>query len=171
MARTLRDQEDRRAHPVEHDLPLPAWSLNKFAEFLVAKAWSVDISRAWRQAQGSGPAARRRRRPTYTRPRRVRNLFAADDLGKDRLYGHVKTTKNRTTSLEFCRYLHSLYPAEVRMAIVCDNFAEHTRNRSGCSPRADNTSGGRPVNSLAAAISSIAVSSRRRRACLVSTCS
>ncbi len=162
MARTLRDQEDRRAHPVEHDLPLPTWSLNKLAENLVAKAWSVDISRAWRQAQGSGPAARRRRRPTYTRPRRVRNLFATDDLGKDRLYGHVKATKNRTTSLEFCRYL---------MAIVCDNFAEHTRNRSGCSPRADNTSGGRPVNSLAAAISSIAVSSRRRRACLVSTCS
>lgn len=72
---------------------------------------------------------RRRRRATYTRPHGVRHLFAAYDLGKDRLYGHVKTTKNRTTFLEFCRYLRSLYPAEVRMAIVCDNFAPHLTTR------------------------------------------
>jgi transposase len=68
---------------------------------------------------------RRRRRATYTRPHGVRHLFAAYDLGKDKLYGHVKTTKNRTTFLEFCRYLRSLYPAELRMAIVCDNFSPH----------------------------------------------
>ncbi|UAK34347.1 IS630 family transposase [Nocardia gipuzkoensis] len=68
---------------------------------------------------------RRRRRATYTRPHGVRHLFAAYDLGKDKLYGHVKATKNRTKFLEFCRYLRTLYPAEVRMAIVCDNFSPH----------------------------------------------
>lgn len=68
---------------------------------------------------------RRRRRATYTRPHGVRHLFAAYDLGKDKLYGHVKTTKNRTKFLEFCRYLRTLYPAEVRVAIVCDNFSPH----------------------------------------------
>ncbi|MEU7769679.1 IS630 family transposase [Nocardia sp. NPDC049190] len=68
---------------------------------------------------------RRRRRATYTRPHGVRHLFAAYDLGKDKLYGHVKSTKNRTKFLEFCRYLRTLYPVEVRMAIVCDNFSPH----------------------------------------------
>lgn len=72
---------------------------------------------------------RRRRRATYTRPHGVRHLFAAYDLGKDKLFGHVKTTKNRTTFLEFCRYLRSLHPAEVRMAIVCDNFSPHLTTR------------------------------------------
>ena len=68
---------------------------------------------------------RRRRRATYTRPHGVRHLFAAYDLGKDKLYGHVKTTKNRTKFLEFCRYIRSLYPPEVRIAIVLDNFSPH----------------------------------------------
>ncbi|WP_064060061.1 IS630 family transposase [Rhodococcus pyridinivorans] len=72
---------------------------------------------------------RRRRRATYTRPHGVRHLFAAYDLGKDKLYGHVKTTKNRTTFLEFCRYLRTLCPAEVRIAIVCDNFSPHLTTR------------------------------------------
>jgi len=44
---------------------------------------------------------------------------------RDRLYGHVKTTKNRTKFLEFCRYLRSLYPPEVRIAIVMDNYSPH----------------------------------------------
>ncbi|QIX53578.1 IS630 family transposase [Rhodococcus sp. DMU1] len=68
---------------------------------------------------------RRRRRATYTRPHGVRHLFAAYDLTTDRLYGHVKTTKTRTKFLEFCRYLRTLYPAKVRLAIVCDNFSPH----------------------------------------------
>ena len=72
---------------------------------------------------------RRRRRATYTRPHGVRHLFAAYDLVKDKLYGHVKTTKNRTKFLEFCRYLRTLYPAEVRVAIVCDNFSPHLTTR------------------------------------------
>ena len=50
---------------------------------------------------------RRRRRATYNRTQGVRHLFAAYDLAEDKLYGHVKLTKNRTTFLEFCRYLRS----------------------------------------------------------------
>jgi transposase len=41
------------------------------------------------------------------------------------MYGHVKKTKTRTKFLEFCRYLRTLYPADVRIAIVCDNFSPH----------------------------------------------
>ena len=47
------------------------------------------------------------------------------DLGTDKMYGHVKRNKNRTTFLQFCRYLRSLYPPEVRIAIVLDNFSPH----------------------------------------------
>lgn len=68
---------------------------------------------------------RPRRRATYTRPHGVRHLFAAYDLGQDKLYGHIKKTKNRSKFLEFCRYLRSLYPATVRIAIVCDNYSPH----------------------------------------------
>ncbi|MEV6995843.1 IS630 family transposase [Streptomyces sp. NPDC093228] len=66
---------------------------------------------------------RRRRRATYTRPHGVRHPFAAYDLAKDQLYGHIKPKKNRTRFLEFCRYLRSLYPPEIRIAIVLDNFS------------------------------------------------
>src|SRR5260370_15177771 len=68
---------------------------------------------------------RRRRRATYTRTNGVRHLMAALDLGADKMYGHVKANKNRTTFLAFCRYLRSRYPSEVRIAIVTDNFAPH----------------------------------------------
>lgn len=50
---------------------------------------------------------------------------AAYDLAKDQLYGHIKMTKNREKFLEFCRYLRSLHPANVRIAIVCDNYSPH----------------------------------------------
>jgi transposase len=68
---------------------------------------------------------RRRRRATYKRPHGVRHLLAAYDLGRDKLYGHIKKTKNRTKFLEFARYLRSLYPPDVRIAIVLDNFSPH----------------------------------------------
>ena len=51
---------------------------------------------------------RRRRRATYNRNDGVRHLMAAYDLHKDKLYGPVKVTKNRTAFLEFCRYLRTL---------------------------------------------------------------
>ena len=68
---------------------------------------------------------RRRRRATYNRYGGVRHLFAALDLAKDKLYGHIKPVKKRTQFLEFCRYLRSLYPPRTRIAIVCDNFSPH----------------------------------------------
>lgn len=61
---------------------------------------------------------RRRRRATYNCYGGVCHLFAALDLGKDKLYGHIKPIKRRTQFLEFCRYLRSLYPPEVRLAII-----------------------------------------------------
>jgi len=68
---------------------------------------------------------RRRRRATFTRHAGVRHLMAAYDLNEDKIYGHIKTKKDRTTFLEFCRYLRSLYPPGVRIAIVLDNFSPH----------------------------------------------
>ncbi len=68
---------------------------------------------------------RRRRRATFTRKHGVRHLLAAYDLNQDKMYGHIKTTKDRTKFLEFCRYLRTLYPADVRIAIVMDNFSPH----------------------------------------------
>ena len=68
---------------------------------------------------------RRRMRATYTRPHGVRHLLAAYDLSTDRLYGHVKVRKGRTEFLAFCRYIRSLHPPEVRIAIVLDNFSPH----------------------------------------------
>jgi transposase len=64
-------------------------------------------------------------RATYTRTQGVRHLFAAYELGEDKLFGHVKPRKTRARFLEFCRYLRTLYPPSVRMAIICDNFSPH----------------------------------------------
>src|SRR4029450_12756595 len=47
------------------------------------------------------------------------------DLSTDRLYGHVKCRKGRTEFLAFCRYLRSLHPPDVRIAIVLDNWSPH----------------------------------------------
>ena len=75
---------------------------------------------------GDQDAPRRRRmRATYTRPNGVRHLMAGYDLSTDRLYGHVVAKKGRTAFLAFVRYLRSLHPLEVRIAIVLDNFSPH----------------------------------------------
>ncbi len=73
---------------------------------------------------------RRRRRATYKRPHGVRHLMAGYDLATDRLYGHVTTRKGRTEFLAFCRYLRSLYPPDVRIAIVLDNFSPHLSTKT-----------------------------------------
>jgi transposase len=70
-------------------------------------------------------APRRRRRATYTRPHGVRHLLAGYDLSTDRLYGHIKEHKGRSEFLTFVRYLRSLHPPQVRIAIVMDNFSPH----------------------------------------------
>jgi hypothetical protein len=66
---------------------------------------------------------------TYTRKAGVRHLFAAYELGEDKMYGHIKPRKTRARFLEFCRYLRSLYPTTVRIAIICDNFSPHLTTR------------------------------------------
>ncbi len=85
--------------------------------------------RQWAERGGRnkdlGREPRPRRRATYTRPHGVRHLLAAYDLSEDKLYGHIKPKKNRTRFLEFCRYLRSLYPPQIRIAIVLDNFSPH----------------------------------------------
>ncbi|MDQ3354818.1 MAG: hypothetical protein M3507_10165, partial [Actinomycetota bacterium] len=87
------------------------------------RQWAPVASKQDKDATAS--PRRRRRRATYTRTQGVRHLFAALDLGTDKMYGHVKVNKNRTTFLAFCRYRRSLYPPEVRIAIVMDNFSPH----------------------------------------------
>src|SRR5205814_10576260 len=73
------------------------------------------------------PRARPRRiRATYTRPHGVRHLLSAYDLGRDRLYGHVKRRKSRVELLAFCRYLRSLYPPTTRLHFELDNSSPHT---------------------------------------------
>ncbi|HVF74329.1 MAG TPA: IS630 family transposase, partial [Acidimicrobiales bacterium] len=72
-----------------------------------------------------GSPRRRRRRATFNRPHGVRHLLAAYDLGTDKLYGHVKARKGRTEFVAFLRYLRGLYPPEVRIGIVLDNFSPH----------------------------------------------
>jgi transposase len=87
------------------------------------KQWAPVVRRAEKGSTGS--PRRRRRRATYERTLGVRHLLAALDLNRDRLYGHIKLNKNRTTFLAFCRYLRSLYGPDVRIAIVMDNFSPH----------------------------------------------
>jgi transposase len=77
-----------------------------------------------------GRAPRPRMRATYTRNAGVRHLFAAYELGEDKLYGHIKPRKTRTRFLEFCHYLRSLYPASTRIAVICDNFSPHLTTRT-----------------------------------------
>jgi hypothetical protein len=50
------------------------------------------------EGKDPGREPRPRRRATYTRPHGVRHLFAAYDLGKDQLYGHIKKTKRTAAS-------------------------------------------------------------------------
>jgi hypothetical protein len=67
--------------------------------------------RQWAAVSGKnkepGRRPRPRRRATYTRTAGVRHLFAAYELGEDKLFGHIKPRKTRARFLEFCRYLRS----------------------------------------------------------------
>jgi len=122
----LYDIAEGKAEPAEGD-PTVVFSMDEFGPLNLlprpGKQWAPVVSR---RSKGSpGAPRRRRRRATYTRTQGVRHLLAALDLNRDRLYGHVKANKKRTTFLAFCRYLRSLYSADVRIAIVLDNFSPH----------------------------------------------
>ena len=122
----LYDIAEGRATPGEGD-PTVVFSMDEFGPLNLqprpGKQWAPVIRRA---EKGSTASPRRRRlRATYKRTKGVRHLLAALDMNTDRLYGHIKPNKCRTTFLAFCRYLRSLYPPEVRIAIVMDNFSPH----------------------------------------------
>jgi transposase len=86
--------------------------------------------RQWTSRGGGGPSPRRRLRATYKRPHGVRHLLAAYDLRRDRLYGHIQKRKGRSQFLAFLRYLRSLYPPEVRLGVVLDNFSPHRSTKT-----------------------------------------
>jgi transposase len=122
----LYDIADGQAEPGDGD-PSVVFAMDEFGPLNLlgrpGKQWAPVASK---NTKGSGDGRRRRRRrATYTRTKGVRHLFAGYDLAADKMYGHIKTTKHRTKFLEFCRYLRSLYPPEVRIAIVLDNYSPH----------------------------------------------
>jgi transposase len=122
---------DREAAPGKGD-PAVVFGVDEFGPLNL----QPRPGRQWAAVSGKGKepgrAPRPRMRATYTRKAGVRHLFAACELAEDKLYGHIKPRKTRARFLEFCRYLRSLYPASVRIAIVCDNFSPHlTTKRDG----------------------------------------
>ena len=87
----------------------------------------------------SGPAGRAPRASRANRPgrggaprpphQRGAAPFGALDLASGKMSGHVKRHKRRAQFLEFCRYLRGLYPPQVRIAIICDNYSPHLTAR------------------------------------------
>ena len=121
----LYDIAEGRAQPGEGD-PTVVFSMDEFGPLNLVPGREAVGTGSPRADKGSTSAPRRRRRrATYKRTKGVRHLLAALDMNADTLYGHVKTDKKRTTFLTFCRYLRSLYPPGVRIAIVLDNFSPH----------------------------------------------
>ena len=116
---------DGKAKPKKND-PTVIICMDEFGPLNLlprpGKQWAPMAVKDEDRVRGS---RRRRRRATFTRHAGVRHLMAAYDLNQDKIYGHIKTKKDRTTFLEFCRYLRSLYPPGVRIAIVLDNFSPH----------------------------------------------
>ncbi len=122
----LYDIAEGKAGPGPED-PVVVFSMDEFGPLNLlprpGRQWAPVVSR---RKKGTTKSPRRRRiRATYHRTKGVRYLLAALDMNKDKMYGHVKKTKNRTEFVAFCRYLRSLYPPEVRIAIVMDNFSPH----------------------------------------------
>jgi transposase len=115
---------DRETAPQDGD-PAVIFCMDEFGPLNLqprpGRQWAA-VSGKGREA---GRAPRRRMRATYTRTAGVRHLLAAYELGEDKLFGHIKPRKTRARFLEFCRYLRSLYPPSVRIAIICDNFSPH----------------------------------------------
>ncbi|GAB2733416.1 transposase [Streptomyces bullii] len=91
------------------------------------------MGRARRQAQGPRPGApvppTGDLHPPARGPAPVRTgsgtCSPPATWARTSFYGHIKPKKNRTRLLEFCRYLRSLYPPEIRITIVLDNFSPH----------------------------------------------
>jgi transposase len=74
-------------------------------------------------ARDPGEGPRRRLRAAYHRTGGARHLLAAVELGTDTMYGHIKKRKRRGEFPQSCRYMRSLHPPRVPIAIICDNFS------------------------------------------------
>ena len=57
-------------------------------------------------------------------------MFAALDLASGQMFYRFRDRKRWTEFLAFCRYLRSLYPPDVRIAIVLDNFSPHLSTKT-----------------------------------------
>ena len=64
---------------------------------------------------------------TYNRTQGVKQLLAGFDLGKDKIYAHVKDRKRWPEVLAFLKYLRTKYPDYKRLYIVLDNFSPHIK--------------------------------------------
>ena len=108
----LYDIADGKAKPKKGD-PTVVICMDEFGPLNLmprpGKHWAPMIVKGEESTEGP---RRRRRRATYTRTKGVRHLMAAYDLGQDKIYGHIKMKKDRTTFLEFCRYLRTPLPAQ-----------------------------------------------------------
>ena len=120
----LYDIADGKTEPRPGD-PLVVFCMDEFGPLNLQPHPGKQWAGVGGKQQDPGRPPRRRRRATYQRPHGVRHLLAAYDLAGDKLYGHMKKRKDRTQFLAFCRYLRSLYPPEVPIAIVLDNFSPH----------------------------------------------
>ena len=115
---------DREAAPEDSD-PEVIFCVDEFGPLNLQPRPGRHWAAVSGKGQEPGRAPRPRMRATYTRTEGVRHLFAAYELGEDKLFGHVKPRKTRARFLEFCRYLRTLYPPATRIAIICDNFSPH----------------------------------------------
>ena len=121
----LYDIADGKTEPGPGD-PTVVFCMDEFGPLNLqphpGKQWAGGRGRQGRPGsrRGAGDAVRPTPDPTV-----CVTCWPAYDLSTDRLYGHVVKTKDRTAFLAFCRYLRSLHPPEVRIAIVLDNFSPH----------------------------------------------
>ena len=127
----LYDIAEGKAEPQPGD-PTVVFSMDEFGPLNLlprpGRQWAPVVGR---HSKGTTAAPRRRRRlAIYKRTKGVRHLLAGLDMNQDKIYGYIKTNKKRTTFLAFCRYLRSLYPPEVRIAIVLDNFSPHLSTKT-----------------------------------------
>ncbi len=125
----LYDIADGKAEPGPND-PTVVICMDEFGPLNLqphpGKQWAPVAA-----GKGDPESPRRRRmRATFKRPHGVRHLMAGYDLSTDRLHGHVVNHKNRSVFLAFCRYLRSLHPPGVRIAIVLDNFSPHLSTKT-----------------------------------------
>ncbi|MFH9610059.1 transposase [Streptomyces sp. NPDC017448] len=86
---------------------------------------SYETVRRWCAKFGQQYAgALRRRQPRPGDKWHLDEVFIKIN-GEQKYLWRIKPVKRRTQFLEFCRYLRSLYPPDVRIAIISDNFFPH----------------------------------------------